>query len=126
MDAVANSNELTVFHTDLIKDLIDFKWESYALAKHRIGAIIHCVYSFLLWFYVADVFLADKVKDSNGKIEPIPPNYICLLAFCVCLVYPVLYEFVQMYKYGLLNYMSNMDNYVDLSHIIIGYFNVFC
>lgn len=66
MDAVATSNELSIFHTDLITDLIDYKWEKYALGKHRVGAIIHTVYTLLLWFYVSDVFLADKVKDKNG------------------------------------------------------------
>lgn len=94
MDAIAGSNELSIFHTDIITDLIDYKWERYALAKHRTGAIVHALYSILLWYYVADVFLADKIKDENGKIKPIPPNYWCLVAFCICLVYPVLYEFV--------------------------------
>jgi hypothetical protein len=74
--------------------VIDYKWETYALSKHRTGAIFHAIYSVLLWYYVADVFLAEKIKDANGKIEPIPPNYMCLIAFSVCLVYPVLYEFV--------------------------------
>jgi len=68
MDAIANSNELSIFQTDLIIDMIDYKWETYALAKHRVGAIIHTVYSFLLWYYVADVFLAEKIQDYNGEI----------------------------------------------------------
>lgn len=63
MDAIANSNELSIFTTDLVKDLVDYKWEKYALAKHSTGAIIHCIYSILLWYYVADVFLAEKVID---------------------------------------------------------------
>ena len=100
MDVIAGSDELSIFHTDLIVDMIDYKWEKYALAKHRIGAIFHGIYTLLLWFYVSDVFLADKIKDANGKITPIPPNYWCLITFSICLVYPVLYEFVQIYKYG--------------------------
>jgi hypothetical protein len=94
MDAIAGSDELSIFHTDLIIDMIDYKWETYALPKHRIGAIFHGFYTVLLWYYVADVFLADKIKDANGKVKPIAPNYWCLIAFSICLVYPVLYEFV--------------------------------
>ena len=94
MDAIAGSDELSIFHTDLIIDMIDYKWEKYALPKHRIGAIFHGFYTVLLWYYVADVFLADKIKDANGKVKPIAPNYWCLIAFSICLVYPVLYEFV--------------------------------
>lgn len=27
MDAIANSEELSIYETDLVKDLIDFKWK---------------------------------------------------------------------------------------------------
>lgn len=74
--------------------MIDFKWEKYAFKKHIVGAVIHVFYTLLLWYYVSDVFLAEKEKDANGNVKPIPPNYWCLLAFCVCLIYPVIYEFV--------------------------------
>ena len=30
MEAIAESNELAIFTTDMIKDVIDFKWEAFA------------------------------------------------------------------------------------------------
>ena len=30
MEAIANSVELSIFTTDLVKDLIDFKWQRFA------------------------------------------------------------------------------------------------
>ena len=30
MDAIADSQELAIFTTDLVKDMVEYKWEKYA------------------------------------------------------------------------------------------------
>ena len=37
MEAIANSDELAVFETDAVKDLIDYKWSAYASSIHILG-----------------------------------------------------------------------------------------
>ena len=39
MEAIANCDELEIFETDAVKDLIDYKWSSYASSIHILGFI---------------------------------------------------------------------------------------
>jgi len=60
MSAIADSTELSIFETDLIRDMIDYKWLAYAANMHRFGAIIHITYVFTLMYYISDIFLRDE------------------------------------------------------------------
>jgi hypothetical protein len=44
MDAISKSNELAIYKTDLVKDIIDYKWDNFAFSAHRIGAFMHMTY----------------------------------------------------------------------------------
>lgn len=66
MSAIAESNELPIFETDLIKDMIDYKWQAYSANMHRFGAIIHLSYVFTLMYYISDIFLRDEKYDKNN------------------------------------------------------------
>lgn len=41
IDALSDSEDLEIFQTDLIMDLIDFKWECYAREVHTRGFKFH-------------------------------------------------------------------------------------
>jgi maltodextrin utilization protein YvdJ len=61
MHVLANSNELEIFETDLVKDVIDYKWYTYAIYIHTLAAIVHASYVFVLIFYIKHYYL-----DQSG------------------------------------------------------------
>ena len=44
MGAIQDSDELEIFETELVKDLIDYKWETFAKKQHMFAACIHITY----------------------------------------------------------------------------------
>lgn len=44
IDAIANSEEMEIFVTDLVQDLIDFKWTRFAKKVHLRGFYFHIAY----------------------------------------------------------------------------------
>lgn len=57
INAIAGSDEMELFKTELIKDLIDFKWEKFARRQHLIGFSFHICYVTVLMYYIAQVYL---------------------------------------------------------------------
>lgn len=57
MDAVANSDELAIFETDMVRDMIDYKWRTYARRQHLCGGFVHLVYVLVLIAYISRTFL---------------------------------------------------------------------
>ncbi len=55
--AIAESEELKIFESEVVREMIDYKWEKFALAQIRIGAIVHFVYVVMLVLYVKLIFL---------------------------------------------------------------------
>jgi len=41
IDALASSEENDIYETKLIKDLIDFRWNKFAMRIHKFGFYIH-------------------------------------------------------------------------------------
>lgn len=140
MTAVANSDELGIFKTDMIMDMIDYKWTTFAKRQHLIGGFIHVVYVVVLILYINHTFLdmehvnADRimkidtsawhVDDSliDNRIFPTcNPRYMWAIA--ICLLYPVYYDGIQLAKQGM-SYFSHGINYIDIMHIVVGYLNI--
>lgn len=107
MDAVSNSAELAIFKTDMIKDMIDYKWRTFARRQHLIGGFIHVLYVIILMAYINHTFLnsqaiyADEImsiKKNNQQDEEVDnrifpeceQNY--MIAMAICLLYPVYYD----------------------------------
>lgn len=57
MDAVANSDELSIFETDTVRDMIDYKWYRFAKKQHLFGGFVHLVYIVVLILYINHTFL---------------------------------------------------------------------
>lgn len=118
MEAVAGSTELSIFTTDLVMDLIDFKWQRFAFRQHMFGAFIHFVYVMVLIFYIDFTFLVSKATWENTvtgitsesktlcssddsclrRSPPADPTYLYVI-FC-CLLYPLIYDGTQAIKQG--------------------------
>lgn len=56
-NAIAESEELAIFQTELVKDLIDYKWQVFALRQHTIGLVFHLTYVLALLYYINITFL---------------------------------------------------------------------
>lgn len=138
MDAVSNSDELKIFETDLIKDMVDYKWDTFARKQHLIGGAIHVIYVLVLIFYINKTFLSleainagDIMVISNSiHVDGEVDNRIfpkCdtkyMWAIAVCLLYPIYYDGIQLIKQGT-TYFKHGQNYIDIMHILIGYMNI--
>lgn len=141
MEAIAASEELSIFTTDLVMDLIDFKWERFAFRQHMFGAFIHFIYVMVLIYYINFTFLVQKATYKNldtgvisdtkqgcegdcERISPITDLTYLYIIFC-CLLYPLIYDGTQALKQGS-QYLADPWNYMDMMHITLGYYNIYC
>mgnify|MGYP001003710930 CR=1 FL=1 len=60
IDALVNSKELAIFGTDLIHDLIDFRWQQFAGPIHKIGFAFHIGYIMFLSLYINQTYLKEN------------------------------------------------------------------
>lgn len=68
MDAVASSEELPIFETEMIMDMIDYKWRTYARRQHLIGGFFHLCYIFLLLEYIRRTFLEEQAVEADNFV----------------------------------------------------------
>lgn len=52
MDICFKSEELEVFNSEAIKDILYFKWKTFATKFHMMGCVMHFAYMFLLFNYI--------------------------------------------------------------------------
>ena len=57
MEALANTDELTIFEIEAIMDIIDYKWETFASKVHTTGFYVHLTYVIMLLVYINNVLL---------------------------------------------------------------------
>jgi hypothetical protein len=159
MEAIAGSEELSIFKTDLVMDLVDFKWQRFAFKQHVFGALVHVIYVVVLIYYINYTFLVSKATWRTPDDTAIPPaktyasklecnalvtptddnndwNDECIrisppasaqylyIIFC-CLIYPLIYDGTQALKQGS-GYLHDPWNYMDMMHIALGYYNIYC
>ena len=75
MQAISESEEHGIFTTDLVKDLVDYKWERYARNQHLLGASIHLSYVYVLSAYIRLVFLDRQAYDLiDPDFKDLPPE----------------------------------------------------
>lgn len=52
MDAIAGSDEIEIFETECVKDLIDYKWDAFANSTQRWGVYTNILYSLAMIYYI--------------------------------------------------------------------------
>jgi hypothetical protein len=117
IDAIADSEELEIFTTDVVMDLIDFRWENFARKVHVRGLLVHCTYILTLTMYIRATYLGETVDLVPSK------GYLYTIA--LCLLYPLVYDGTQFLKQGPKTYLRSFWNYNDILHILGGYFNIY-
>lgn len=68
MEALAKSEELELFNTELAQEIIMFKWNQFAGGIHYLGAILHFVYAIALLTYIKWTFIWLQPVEADGMI----------------------------------------------------------
>jgi hypothetical protein len=97
MEEFAESEELEVFTSKSLIDLLEFKWTEFGKQFHMVGCCMHFMYMSLLFVYINQVYI-----ENNDKLS----LYYSIGLF-VGLIYPMVYEFYQIYRLGLEEYISD-------------------
>ena len=56
MALCSETEELEVFETDALKDIIDFKWRMYGRKHHFLGMAMHMLYTAMINIYVSEAY----------------------------------------------------------------------
>lgn len=86
------SEELEIYETQSIQQLIQFKWDTYAYNHHIIGVTFHGFHMLSLVIYINIAYILNY-KDLEYQ------RYF-LIPILVSLVYPTYYEFKQLFRDG--------------------------
>ena len=76
--------EMEIFDTVAIKEIIQYKWDNFAKSWHLVGAFFHLFYIVSLSVYIFEVYVLADYKDVR--------HWLILLACGVA--YPLIYEII--------------------------------
>ena len=114
------SDELSIYETDLIKELITYKWNTYAFGHHIKGCMFHLYHMLTLIIYI-DVAYIKNIRGDDGTYHV---RTFCNFIIFTGLVYPVFYEAKQLYRVGFVSYFTDLSNFVDITYIIAAASNI--
>lgn len=111
LELCAASDELDMFESLSLQELIRFKYEKFAFKFHLFGCVIHFLYIIILMLYASEIYLADldDIGDKSSNMS---------LVLLIFLAYPFVYECIQMIGIGVIEYVTDIGNWVDLLFII--------
>ena len=115
MELCYDSEELEIFDQQLIMDIIEFKWNSYARQWHYFGAFMHFFYMFTVIIYVNKVY----IDNAGGQEE----NNIFTLLLAFGIIYSAIYDTSQMIREGT-EYWNDIWNYTDFIYIWSSMLNI--
>ena len=67
-------DEMSIFETETLQDLIQFKWDSYGYNFHLFGCSVHLIYIIILFLYTDQVYIrgtpkpTDHAAKSTGRL----------------------------------------------------------
>ena len=125
MEAIIRSEEDKIFTSEGVCDMVDYKWETYAFRRHMIGAFFHMIYLTCLLLYINHTFLVYGTQDAVGVIQQPDCSITYMYVLFGCLIYPTFYDGTQCVKQGA-DYFKDGWNYLDMTHIALGFANIFC
>ena len=114
MDKFAETEELEIFNSKVVKDFYAYQWEGYGKVVHLIGATLHLLYFILILVYTHDVYLYRRYDM----------RVLLIYLMFACLIYPLGYTATKLKAKGLKEYCSQQKNMIDLSYVIIGIVNL--
>jgi hypothetical protein len=115
MEVLSETEELDIFRTKVVYDLVEFKWNAYAKYIHYLGASLHLAYNIVFFIYVNTIY-----NERNFAYQ-----YDICWIMLILLIYPMVYDMLQLFKTGPFDYFSDPWNYLDQGHIWFGVANIF-
>ena len=104
MGLLNGTDELDIFDTIAVQELISFKWDSYALTHHLVGCFFHFFYLAILIIYINIIY----IKDTGTVEDKI--TYVILLA--IGIIYPLSYNIARIYNQGFA-FFGDISNWLD-------------
>lgn len=102
-----DSEELEIFDCQILKDLLQFKWNMFARKLHTFGCAMHFFYLGTIMAYINMVYI-ESFGAENQQL------YTLLLGIGIS--YPAAYDTIQMIKSGS-EYWADVWNYSDFLFI---------
>ena len=105
VEVCGDTEELEIFDTQSMMDLLGFKWKAYSRFIHSIGFVSHICYLFVFSLFVFSEYV---YKSQYGYLK----EALQIMNF-FCLIYPFVYDMTQLALQGLSEYMTDPWNYFD-------------
>ena len=115
MTLCSNTDELEIFETATLQEVIDYKWKKYGKKWHLAGCLMHFIYISVITVYVNKVFVEQDIEDKN--------YYLTIMSLGI--IYPLVYDSIQLKRLGYKVYFSEFWNCSDFAFIWLGFFNIF-
>ena len=109
--------ELDVFNTEAMTDLIDFKWESYGMRSHLVGCMVHLAQLGILVFYIDFIYINNYLCETNADNELVCKDNPYAIILLGGILYPFVYECVQLWRQGFWPYFTSVKNWGDVLYI---------
>jgi hypothetical protein len=106
---------MSLFESQAIKDVIEYKWETYAHHQHYFGFAMHIFYIATITLYIINTFLIGQYGQAT--------NSWFTYAMVVGIIYPFCYDTLQFYEQGW-DYFKDPWNYTDLLFQWSGIINI--
>jgi hypothetical protein len=115
----ADGDEIEMFESEALQDVISFKWDAFGLKFHLLGCVIHVAYMLIVFIYLDMVYIHGQVEEvplplGETQIKIKGGKQWLLLAG---VIYPAIYEGIQAWNGGITDYLSDTGNYIDLIYI---------
>jgi hypothetical protein len=108
------SNELELFETEQIDELITFKWDAFARDFMLIGCFFHFCYLTIMIIYVNAIYINNDTSN----------NYLYGILLMIGIIYPMFYDLRQLYLLGPKEYFQDIFNYSDQIYVWASFANV--
>jgi len=112
MSLAEETEEMGIFDTPAIIDIIEYRWDYYAMSFHLKGLFMNTLYIVSFILYVNDAYIKNDSEHQKTY----------LLIMNLGLIYPVLYELTQLIKTGFFDYIST--NKVDVIYYVCAITNI--
>jgi hypothetical protein len=113
MQLCSENDELEKFQCDSLRQLIEYKWETYGRSHHLAGCINHFLNTLAILAYIVLSYMAEPEDDRFQVI---------LLAFSIS--YPFFYEMYQLSQIGG-DYFTDKWNLADLCYLLMSILNLY-
>ena len=94
-----------IFESKPLRDLMDYRWETFGHKLHYIGAFFHFLYVIIITVYVNDTFFVGRY-GSKG-------NSVFSILLIIGIIWPFSYDTLQLIKQGPIEYFSDSWNWTD-------------